>query len=121
MGGTMNSILVIDDEKTVLDMVKQILIKFGYDVETAESGQEGLDKFEQGSYDLVITDILMPEFDGNYVARQIRDSAKKDTPIIGISATPWLPDKEHFTRILSKPFPVESLVENVKSCIQITE
>jgi len=117
----MNSILVIDDEKTVLDMVEQILIKFGYDVETATGGQEGLDKFDNGSYDLVITDILMPELDGNHVAKHIRGSSKKNTPIIGISATPWLPDKENFTTILSKPFPVESLVENVKNCIEVAD
>lgn len=110
----MSSVLVIDDEKTVLTMVKEVLKKFGHQVETASDGKEGIEKFNCGSYDLVITDILMPGLDGNCVAQYIRSSGKKLTPIIGISGTPWRTEDIYFDSILAKPFPIKTLVNNVK-------
>ena len=93
---------------------------FGYDVEIARDGQEGIQKFESSTYDLVITDICMPGLDGNSVARHIRNSAKKSTPIIGMSGTPWLLDKGDFDMVISKPFPLKMLIESMKKLPNIT-
>lgn len=109
----MASVLIIEDEECVLEMVQQVLQRSGYEVEVAPSGEEGIRKFDQGVYDLVITDIQMPGVDGNWVARHIRRSEKKRTPVIGMSGTPWLFQNSHFDSILSKPFPIRTLVQNV--------
>lgn len=113
----MYSILVIDDEKMVLRMIELVLLKFGYRVETASDGKEGLLKFEQSCFDLVITDILMPDTDGNNVAHCIRHSGKGDTPIVGISGTPWVANEADFDAILIKPFSLNKLVNKVKELI----
>jgi len=113
----MSTVLVIDDEKFVLDIVKIALTKYGHDVETAADGRQGIEKFDEGSFDLVITDIRMPGVDGTGVADHIRRSRRQWTPIIAISATPWLiGDKlSDFDSILPKPFTLQTLVDTVNN------
>ena len=53
-------ILLIDDEKMILDVVLQALTRAGFKIEIAQDGQEGIKKFDNGYFDLVITDMLMP-------------------------------------------------------------
>ena len=110
----MNNILVIDDEIMIADVLKQALTKYGYNVETAFGGLEGLRMFEAGSFDLVITDIRMPGIDGNEVARCIRSSDKPSTPIIAMSGTPWLMNGDGFNFTLPKPFSIQALMDAVK-------
>ena len=57
-------ILIIDDEKSIRNSLKEILEFEGYDVHTAENGQEGLSMIKEYDYDLVICDIKMPKMDG---------------------------------------------------------
>lgn len=116
----MDTILVIDDEKGITSLIQEALSMFGYDVEIALDGQEGIQKFESSTYDLVITDICMPGLDGNSVARHIRNSDRKSTPIIGMSGTPWLLDKGDFDMVISKPFPLKLLIESMKKLPNIT-
>ena len=116
----MDTILVIDDEKGITSLIREALSMFGYDVEIAMDGQEGIQKFETSAYDLVITDICMPGLDGNSVARHIRNSDRKSTPIIGMSGTPWLLDKGDFDMVISKPFPLKMLIESMKKLPNIT-
>jgi len=113
----MPNILVIDDEKSIARMLFKALTKYGYNVETATGGQEGIKKFVEGHFDLVITDVLMPGIDGNLVARNIRNSPRKTTPIIGISGTPWLFENDDFDVVLSKPFSIMPIIDAVKSLI----
>ncbi|HBF42382.1 MAG TPA: hypothetical protein DDW42_01890 [Desulfobacteraceae bacterium] len=110
----MHSVLIIDDEKSVLDILQEILANFGYDVETASGGLEGLRIFERRTFDIVITDIRMPGIDGHNVARQIRKSDRPDTPIIAISGTPWLMDDSEFDSTICKPFDIQSLLHTIK-------
>jgi DNA-binding response OmpR family regulator len=70
--------------------------------------------FEAGSFDLVITDIRMPDIDGIEVARCIRSSDKPQTPIIAMSGTPWLMNDNGFDFTISKPFSVKILMDAVK-------
>lgn len=72
----MNRILVIDDEKDIRIVLKQILELEGYDVDIAANGKDGLAKLEQHGADLVITDIIMPGIDGVATVGLI----KKDHP-----------------------------------------
>jgi len=109
----MHQILVIDDEKSILNVVRQKLTKFGYKVEIASDGKEGIQKFDDGRFDLVITDILMPGIDGNDIVQHIRSSDKQSTHIIGISGTPWLLEDSKFDIVFTKPFPLNDLVDAI--------
>ena len=115
----MLSVLVIDDEQLVSSMVKAVLVRSGFNVETAQDGEEGIQKFDNGSFDLVITDIVMPGIDGNRVARYIRNSTRNDTPIIGMSGTPWVPTTQAFDKVLSKPFHISTLIDSVNQLAMI--
>jgi CheY-like chemotaxis protein len=111
----MGSILVIEDEKGILGLIEAALTRFGHQVETAEDGQEGIRKFDRGSFDMVITDYVMPGVDGEGVLDHIRRSPRHRTPIIGMSGTPWLLKGADFDLVLAKPFPLSKLVESVKN------
>ena len=109
----MCSILVIDDEKNNLSLLQEALTLLGHKVEVANDGRKGIKKFDNGSFDIVITDVLMPKLDGRGVVQHIRNSRKKSISIIGMSGTPWLLNDIDFDIILPKPFPLEKLLEMV--------
>ena len=111
----MSTILVIDDEKGILQLIYQALTRFGHNVETAVNGQEGIEKFDGGDFDIVITDIRMPGVDGNGVVKHIRNSDRQFVPVIAISGTPWQSEAKKFDLILPKPFPLKKLVDSIRS------
>ncbi len=111
----MSKILVIDDEKGILQLISQALTRFGHKVETAGDGQEGIDKFDGGNFDIVITDMCMPGVDGNGVVKHIRNSRKQSIPVIAISGTPWHLESRNFDMVLAKPFPLKKLIDSIGS------
>jgi len=115
----MSTVLVIDDENGILQIIRQALTKFGHNVETATDGQEGIRKFDDGSFDIVITDIRMPGIDGNGVVKHIRKSEKQSIPVIAISGTPWQMESSAFDMVLAKPFPLKKLVESIGSLVPV--
>jgi two-component system nitrogen regulation response regulator NtrX len=80
----MEHILVIDDEKSIRNTLKEILEYEKYKVDLAEHGAEGLEKFRKGSYDIVLCDIKMPEMDGLEVLEKISED-QGDSQVIMIS------------------------------------
>lgn len=110
----MGAVLVINDEKQVLDLLKTALTLHGYRVEVATNGVEGIDKFDRSRYDVVITDVSMPGVDGFGVVHHIRHSGKSSsTPVMGISSTPWDFKDADFDVILKKPVSIRDLVDHV--------
>lgn len=113
----MESILVIDDERSILNLLNAFLKTSGYDVKAATDGYEGIEVFRNSNdIQMVITDIRMPRVDGNAVARYIRESDKPETPILAITGD----DREIVTRdlfdsILVKPFRLKVLRDLVKA------
>ncbi|MBU4524809.1 MAG: response regulator [Desulfomicrobium sp.] len=69
---TQDKILVIDDEKATLKMFRLFLDVYGFDIMTAESGEEGLEVFDREKPDIVLTDIKMPGMDGIEVLQEIK-------------------------------------------------
>ncbi len=106
----MHRILVIDDEKAILDVVQMALTRAGFGVETAPDGHKGIQKFDEGHFDVVITDMLMPGVNGQGVVQHIRNSGRSSTPIIGFSGTPWFLNSSDFDVVFTKPFPLKDLV-----------
>ena len=111
----MHQILVIDDQEFILDTVREALTMNGYEVEVAADGQEGIQKFDDGCFDLVITDMQMPGIDGNNVVEHIRNSDRQFTPVIGFSGTPWLLQKSDFDIVFVKPFSLQDLVDAIQN------
>jgi DNA-binding response OmpR family regulator len=85
-------LLCIDDDEDVLECVKSFLESFGYSVLTAASGGKGLELASRYSVDIVILDYLMPEMNGQDVAREMR-RLKPEPPIIMLSAAVDVPEQ----------------------------
>lgn len=110
-------ILIIDDDTSILNFLSSFLSGKGYSIDTAEDGEQGINKIEFTDYNLVITDLIMPGLSGEYVAYHLKDVKEKETPIIGMSGTPWLMDKTLFDGVLVKPFSTEILLNLVNDLI----
>jgi CheY-like chemotaxis protein len=110
----MGSVLVIEDEKGILGLIEAALTHFGHQVETAQDGKEGIRKYDRGRFDVVITDYIMPEVDGQGVVKHIRGSERGWTPVVGMSGTPWLMPDAGFDLVLIKPFPLNKIVDAVQ-------
>ncbi len=80
----MPNILIIDDEKAIRNVLKEILSNEGFTVEEATDGEEGLKKFTAGSYDVVLCDIKMPKLDGIEFLQKVTD-IQSEVPVIMIS------------------------------------
>ncbi|MGZ5133541.1 MAG: sigma-54-dependent transcriptional regulator [Flavitalea sp.] len=80
----MSNILIIDDEKAIRKTLSEILSYEGYKIEEASDGEEGLKKFKEKSYDVVLCDIKMPKLDGLEFLDKARES-NPDVPVIMIS------------------------------------
>lgn len=83
-------ILVVDDEKIIVRSVQMILKAEGYNIEGASSGKDAILKMEQNSYDLVLTDLMMPEMDGISLIRWL----KKNKPAVGVVILTGYPSQE---------------------------
>lgn len=112
----MHRILVIDDEPDIRRILSMLLKDLGYDVEVAEDGKKGIQLFrELGDFDLVITDIRMPNMDGNEVGEYIRNSDKSDTPLVAMTGFPEEVQRNVFDFSLTKPFKLKDLNRIVRS------
>ena len=113
----MKTVLVVDDEFGIADVLVTALEDEGYRVFTAANGQRGLERLAENRPDLVISDFMMPLMDGAAMARAIRaDPDSKDIPIIMISAVAEAMVRERFDgydAFLRKPFQIAALLELV--------
>jgi CheY-like chemotaxis protein len=72
------NILIIDDEELVTSSLKLLLKKEGYNAEIAKSGEEAINKVKKATFDLIISDVRMPDMDGIETIRQIRAYLEKE-------------------------------------------
>jgi DNA-binding response OmpR family regulator len=84
-------ILIVDDDQNILRLYKEELEDEGYDVVTASSGQEALDKFEENAPDIVTLDILLPDIDGIKLLRQMKEKRPR-LPVIMSTAYDYRDD-----------------------------
>ncbi len=116
----MSRVLVIDDEKGIAAVIREALSLCGHEVQSACDGSDGIRKFISRRFDVVITDIMMPNIDGNGVVRFIRNSNWKTTPVIGMSGTPLLLSDSDFDTVLFKPFPLQALINAVDALASVS-
>jgi len=114
--------LVIDDEQIVLDSVTKILTEDNYEVDTSLSGREGLAKALEGNYDVVLTDIRMPDIGGMRVLRDIK-RAKPTLPVVIITGYATVRSAVQAMKLgasdyLEKPFTPEQLLKAVSASLE---
>jgi len=116
-------ILAIDDQKMIRDLLFDILDGLGYQTHLAESGTEGLKLFLEDDFDLVITDLGMPEVSGWEVSKEVK-KIKFDVPVIlitgwGIDPDPKILEESGVDFVLPKPFKMEKLAEVIIQAIEL--
>ena len=118
-----NTILIIEDEKPISDIVKFNLEREGYDIITAFDGLDGYQKGIQENVDLILLDIMLPSMNGFDVCRHIRE--KSSVPIIMVTAKEEEVDKILGLELgaddyITKPFSLRELIARVKANIRRT-
>lgn len=120
----MVSVLLVDDDTVLRRMLRLALEAEGHKIQEAGDGAEALDLFRRGSYDIVVTDILMPETDGLELLIAVRREAP-ERPVIAISTS----GQRKLDMMLSvaaklgattleKPFAPSDLAEAVRRCVE---
>ena len=114
-------ILVVDDDTNICELLRLYLTKEGYQVTTANDGEEGLEKFNQIKPDMVLLDVMMPGLDGLEVCRRIR--AAGNTPVMMLTAK-----GETFDKVLGlelgaddymvKPFDTKEVIARIKAVLR---
>ena len=123
----MKKILIVDDEKDIVETIQFVLEAQGYSCITAYDGEKGLKKAKDNNPDLIILDVMMPNINGFKISRLLKFDAKyKDIPIIMLTARSQQEDKmigeeTGADLYMTKPFDIEELVKNVKSLCPIEE
>src|ERR671932_209381 len=118
------TILVVDDERNIVELVRLYLGNEGYDVETAYTGAEALRKITLAQPSLVVLDLMLPEVDGWEVCRRVRRDSQ--VPIIMLTARSDDIDKIVGLEIgaydyLAKPFNPREHVARVKALLRRTD
>ena len=111
------SVLVVDDEEFVRETLAEMLVDLDHRVVTVEGGREALQKVSSGDFDLVFTDLAMPEMDGWETARAIRKS-RPGLPIVlvtgyGATAQPPSGELDLVAGIIGKPFDFDQVMGTI--------
>lgn len=114
--GNMLRILIVDDEKPILNLIRISLKNAGYFCDTASDGSEAVEKIDHGKYDLILLDIMLPEIDGFELLDYIRPLG---IPVIFLTAKNAVADRVKGLRMgaedyIVKPFDVAELIARVE-------
>jgi CheY-like chemotaxis protein len=110
-------VLVVDDDPAIIEVVEQVFIEEGFDVHHAHDGREALFKIEQGTPDVVLSDVGMPALDGVALTSVLRASGNL-TPVVLMSAVYSDVDLPG-VRFVPKPFDVDHLINVVKRAARL--
>jgi DNA-binding response OmpR family regulator len=115
-----SSILIVDDEFGLAEMLREMLSEHGYDVTLAINGRLALDILNEREIDLVITDTMMPVMDGAELAVAIRNSeVHRSIPIVLMTSLPSAhPERSGlYDAVLRKPFTPALLLTTMRACL----
>ena len=118
---TVKHIVCIEDEPEMIELIRLILGRRGFDVHGAPGGKEGLEMVREMLPDLVLLDLMMPEMDGWEVYQQMKaDVSTRDIPVIVVTARAQNIDKVlglHIAKVddyIAKPFGPQELMDSVE-------
>jgi two-component system response regulator VicR len=119
-------ILCIEDESEMIDLMRFILERKGFDFVGAQGGHRGLDAARQEKPDLILLDLMMPDIEGWEVYRQLKaDDQLRDVPVIVVTAKAQLVDRVvglHLAKVddyITKPFDPKELLDSIYSALHI--
>ncbi len=128
MSANTKTILCIEDEAEMIDLMRLILGRRGYEVKGAASGMEGLKMIREHTPDLILLDLMMPEMDGWEVYQQIKaDEKTKAIPVIVVTAKAQSIDRVlglHIAKVddyIAKPFSPQELMNSVEKVLKSNE
>lgn len=115
------TLLIVDDEPKIRDLIRKYARFEGYEVEEAANGMEAVDKCRNGQYDLVIMDVMMPELDGFSACREIRKTSQ--VPMLMLSARGEEYDRIHGFELgvddyVVKPFSPKELMMRIGAILK---
>ena len=116
-------VLLIEDNATNLELMTYLLDAFGYTTTCASDGIAGLEAAQSGEFDLVLTDILMPQLDGWELARAFkRDSRLARIPLVAVTALAMTGDRERimdagFDGYISKPIDPQCFRDQIEAIL----
>jgi len=118
------NILCIEDEPEMIDLIRLILSRRGFEVDGADGGIEGLKMIRNNPPDLVLLDLMMPDMDGWEVYQQMKaDEKTSNIPVIVVTAKAQNIDKVlglHIAKVddyISKPFSPQALLDSVEKVL----
>lgn len=119
------SVLVVDDEPNILDLLSAALRMSGFDVHTAASGLEALAAAVQRPPDIVVLDVMLPDLDGYAVARRLRESGNQ-VPVLFLTSRDAVEDRiaglaAGGDDYVSKPFSLEEVVLRLRAILRRTQ
>ncbi|OGO13520.1 MAG: two-component system response regulator [Chloroflexi bacterium RBG_13_68_17] len=121
-------VVCVEDEPEMIDLVRLILGRKGYEVIGANGGIEGLETVRREKPDLILLDLMMPDMDGWEVYQQIKaDPGLRDIPVIVVTAKAQSIDKVlglHIAKVddyITKPFGPQELLESVDKILGLAE
>ena len=125
MNANLKCILCIEDEPEMVDLMRLILGRRGFEIKGAVGGVEGLKMIRQELPDLVLLDLMMPDMDGWEVYQQMKaDEKTRNIPVIVVTAKAQNIDKVlglHIAKVddyISKPFSPEDLMNSVEKVLR---
>ena len=118
-----SSILLIEDHRDIAEMVTAYLENRGFSIDYAADGITGLHLAVSNSYDAIVLDLMLPGMDGLELCRKLRSEARKDTPVIMLTARDTLNDKlsglaTGADDYLVKPFAIQELEARINALIR---
>lgn len=118
----MNKLLIAEDDFKLRQLFQRVLVREGYTVKAVANGREALTAMDSDYYDLIITDIMMPEIDGYALVREIRD-AGNTIPVLMITAKDAFDDMRLGFRsgtddYMTKPVNVNEMVLRVEALLR---
>jgi DNA-binding NtrC family response regulator len=118
-------ILVVDDERIVLDSCQRVLEAEGFEVSLVPSASAALETMKKKGFGLLLVDIKMPEHDGMYLIREVKKKFP-DIPIIVMSGYPTTDTIEEAVKMqaaafIAKPFTPDEILEIIRQVIQKEE
>jgi len=121
---TKKLILCIEDDQEMIDLIRLILNRHGFDVRGATAGKEGLEIVRKEHPDLILLDLMMPDMDGWEVYQQMKaDETIKKIPVIVVTAKAQSIDKVlglHIAKVddyISKPFSPQELLSSINNVL----
>ena len=121
----MAQILIVDDSPTEAHVLKGMLEKHGFEVETAENGTEGIERAKELKPDLILMDVVMPGLNGFQATRQLtKDPQTKDIPVIIVTTKDQETDRVWGMRqgardFLTKPVAEKALMEKISAAMEV--